>query len=124
MNLKRTLVLILGFIALGLGTLGMFVPLLPTTPLVLLAAACFSYSSERFYEWIKKNRYFGPYIENYREKRGLTMSFKIRNIAFLWVSLAISMILLRTTWIYIFLSIVGICVTVHLLMIKTRPDNE
>jgi len=122
MKVKRTLVLALGFLALGLGTLGIVVPLLPTTPLVLLAAACFSYSSQKFYEWIKKNPLFGPYIENYREKRGVTMAFKIRNIVFLWVSLCISMVLIRTVWIYILLSVVGICVTTHLLMIKTRKD--
>jgi len=124
MNIKRKLVLALGFIALGLGTLGMVVPLLPTTPLVLLAAGCFSYSSDRFYEWVKKNRLFGPYIENYREQRGLTKTFKMRNIILLWASLAVSMFLLRTVWIYVLLSIVGVCVTTHLLMIKTRVDDE
>jgi len=124
MNIKRRLVLVLGLIALGLGTLGMVLPLLPTTPFVLLAAGCFSYSSDKFYEWVKKNRLFGPYIENYREKRGLTKAFKIRNIIILWVSLAISMFLLRSVWIYVLLSIVGVCVTTHLLMIKTRVDDE
>lgn len=123
MNIKRRLVLVLGFIALGFGTLGIVVPLLPTTPLVLLAAGCFSYSSDRFYEWIKKNRLFGPYIENYREKRGLTKAFKIRNILLLWVSLAVSMFLIRTVFIYVLLSIVGVCVTTHLLMIKTRKED-
>lgn len=123
MKIKRTLVLILGFISLGLGTLGIFLPLLPTTPLVLLAATCFSYSSERFYEWIKRNPYFGPYIENYREKRGVSKALKIRTIVFLWVSLCISMFLIQTTWVYILLIIVGICVTAHLLMMKTRKED-
>ena len=124
MNIKRRLVLVLGFIALGLGTLGMVVPLLPTTPLVLLAAGCFSYSSDKFYEWIKKNRLFGPYIENYREKSGFTKSFKIRNIILLWASLAVSMFLIRTVFIYVLLSIVGVSVTTHLLMTKTRVEGE
>ena len=123
MKLKRILVLIVGFIALGLGTLGIILPLLPTTPLVLLAAACFSYSSDRFYNWVKKNRLFGPYIENYREKRGLTIAFKVRTIVILWVSLAISMLLLCQIWIYVLLSIVGVCVTTHLVLIKTREND-
>jgi len=122
MKVKRTLVFIMGLIALGLGTLGMVLPLLPTTPFVILAATCFSYSSDEFYNWIKKNRLFGPYIENYREKRGLTIAFKVRTIIILWVSLAISMFLLREVWIYALLCVVGVCVTTHLLLIKTRKE--
>jgi len=122
MQVKRTLVLIAGFIALGLGTLGMVLPLLPTTPFVLLAATCFSYSSDRFYNWVKQNRIFGPYIENYREKRGLTIAFKARTIIILWVSLAISMFLLREVWIYALLCVIGVCVTAHVLLIKTRKE--
>ena len=124
MKIKRTLILISGFIALGLGMLGMVVPLLPTTPLVLLAVACFSYSSERFYNWTRSNALFAPYVENYVEKRGLTMKFKIRNIVFLWVSLAVSMLIFRTTFIYMMLGIVGVSVTTHLLLTKTRAENE
>jgi len=120
MKIKRILALALGFIALGLGSLGLFLPLLPTTPFVLLAAMCFSYSSDRFYKWLKSNPIFAPYIENYMEKRGLTMAFKVKNIVILWISLAISMFILRNTWSYVLLCIVGICVTTHLLMIKTR----
>jgi uncharacterized membrane protein YbaN (DUF454 family) len=122
MKIKRTLVLILGFLALGLGSLGTIVPLLPTTPFILLATICFSYSSERFYKWTKNNPLFAPYIENYMEKRGLTKSFKIKNIVILWVSLSISMLIFRTPLMYVILSIVGVGVTTHLLMIKTRID--
>ena len=113
-----------GFIALGLGTLGTFVPLLPTTPFVLLAIACFSYSSEKFYNWTKANPLFAPYVENYVEKRGLTMKFKIRNIVVLWASLTVSALIFRTVLVCVILAIVGISVTTHLLLIKTRVDGE
>jgi len=122
MKIKRVLATAIGFIALALGTIGIFLPLLPTTPFVLLAAICFSYGSQRFYKWIKRNRYFGPYIENYYEKKGLKMSFKIRTIILLWVSLGISMILIQTFWVYILLCIIGAGVTTHLLLTKTKVD--
>jgi len=120
MKIKRTLATAAGFVALGLGTLGIFLPLLPTTPLVLLAALCFSYGSQRFYEWVKSNRYFGPYIENYYEKKGLTKPFKVRTIIILWISMGVSMSLIQILWICIMLVFIGIGVTVHIMLIKTK----
>jgi len=124
MKIKRTLVFIFGWISLGLGTIGIFLPLLPTTPLVLLAAVCFSYSSDKFYKWLEEHPRFSPYIEAYRQKRGVTMSFKIKNIALLWITLFISMFVIRAVWAYILLSAVGVFVTTILVRIKTRRDGE
>ena len=101
----------------------MVLPVLPTTPFVLLAAICFSASNKKFADWLRQNRIFGPFIENYRTKQGTQMSQKIASIAFLWTGLIISMVIVRTTWVYIVLGIVGIGVTTHLLLIKTKKSR-
>ena len=129
MKFKRTLFTVLGFVFLGFGAIGVvatFIPFMifPTTPFVLLAAACFSISNERMYEWLRKNKIFGPFIENYRTKRGISIWHKIGGIAFLWIGLTISMIMVRAIWIYVLLGIVGICVTIHLLLIKTKKPLD
>jgi len=113
-----------GFILLGLGAVGIVLPVMPTTPFVLLAAICFSKSNKKFASWLKKNRFFGPYIENYHTKQGIKKSLKIVSISILWIGLLISMSILQTVLIYIILSVVGICVTIHLLMIKTKQENN
>jgi len=120
---KKLLFIALGFIFLILGGIGVFLPLLPTTPLVILSSICFSYGSKRLEGWLCRNRIFGPYIENYRTGQGISKLHKIGSIAFLWVGLITSMIVIRTTMIYIILCIVGIGVTTHLLMIKTKKPK-
>ncbi|MCL2718632.1 MAG: YbaN family protein [Lachnospiraceae bacterium] len=95
-------------------------PLLPTTPLVLLAAICFSAANEKLNNWLSRSRLFGPYIENYRTGQGISKCRKIVSVVYLWIGLVTSMIVIQTTAIYIILSIVGIGVTIHILMIKTK----
>ena len=125
MKLRNVVLTIAGVLALGLGAIGIFMPLLPTTPFVLLAAICFSKSNRKFYERIKRNPHFGPFVENYNTKQGVPMPLKIKGIIFLWGGLILSMILLQTFWVYILLCCVGVGVTIHLLLIKTkRGVNE
>jgi len=118
--MKNFLLTILGFICLTLGAAGIIIPLLPTTPLVLLAAMCFSISNKKLEHRLNQNRIFGPFIENYRTGVGISKRRKIASIAFLWIGLITSMVAIRTTSIYIILCIVGTCVTIHLLMIKSK----
>ena len=122
MVLKNLFLTLLGFVFLALGAVGAVLPVLPTTPFVLVAALCFSASNKKIHAWLHRNRFFGPYIENYRTKRGIKLSLKITSIAMLWTGLIISMIVVRTTLIYIVLGLVGVGVTVHLLLIKTRKE--
>lgn len=72
---------------MALGVLGIILPLIPTTPLLLLAAACYVRSSENLYEWLITNKYFGKYIENYRAGKGIPLKAKIVGVSLLWVSL-------------------------------------
>ena len=123
MRIKKAFLIAAGFLLLGLGAVGVVLPVLPTTPFILLAATCFSMSSERFYNWLINNRVFGPYIENYRTKQGISILHKAGSIAFLWTGLFVSMIITRTIWLYILLGIIGVCVTIHILLIKTKKTK-
>lgn len=120
MKIKNLLLIVLGFIFIGLGAVGVAIPVMPTTPFVLLAAVCFSASSKKFYDWLLRNRVFGQYIENYRTKQGISIRLKIASIAFLWTGLIISMVVVQTIWVIVMLAMVGVCVTIHLLLIKTK----
>ena len=104
---------------LGIGFLGIVVPLLPTTPLVLLAAFLFSRSNKRLEAWLERNRIFGPFIINFRTGAGIGRIHKYGSILLLWLGLATSMYFLQMTWVYILLAGIGIGVTTHLLLIKT-----
>jgi len=76
----RYLLIIAGTIFLGFGVIGIFLPILPTTPFLLLAAVCYARSSQRFYNWLMNNKWFGNYIKNYYGGRGVPLKFKILSI--------------------------------------------
>ena len=126
-KLKKIIFITAGFIFVGLGAVGIVLPLLPTTPFLVLAAILFSKSNEKFHKWLLKNRVFGPYLAHYESGTGIPKSLKIKTIVFLWPSLAISAVLINAVWAWFLLAIVGICVTTHVLTIKKkkdRPDNK
>jgi uncharacterized membrane protein YbaN (DUF454 family) len=122
--MKKILLLIAGCVSLALGTLGIFLPLLPTTPLVLLAGICFSASSPKMYCFIRKSKFFGPYIENYRNKTGVPINVKITSIVSMWLLLAASAFFLEKTWAYIVFPIIGTAVTIHILLLKTQKRAQ
>ena len=89
-RLVRYLLVSGGFLFVGLGVLGVFVPLLPTTPFLLLAAACFMRSSGRFYRWLVTNRWMGSHVRNYMEHRATTMVTKVSGISMLWCCIGVA----------------------------------
>jgi len=122
-QLYRYFYLISGFLLVGIGILGIFLPLLPTTIFLILASACFMKSSPRANEWLKNNKYLGPYVKNYQEKTGLTKTTKIINIIVLWISISVSAFYLTEEfYIRLLLVVIAVGVTIHLLMIKTKTD--
>jgi len=123
-KIKKLLLNLLGFICLGLGATGIFMPGLPTTPFVILAAICFSKCNPKLYEWLRGTKFFGPYIEHYRTKQGIAKRMKIISIVVVWLSLSISMLILRTTWAFIMLPIIGICVSVHIMLIRSKVGDN
>lgn len=83
-KLFRVFLLIGGTFSLGLGAIGVFLPILPTTPFLLISAACYMRSSERMHKWILNNRWFGEYIRNYQEGKGIPLKTKVLAITVLW----------------------------------------
>ena len=119
-KLKRGLLISGGMLAVSLGTLGIFLPVLPTTPFLLLAAFCFARSSEKFHCWLLNNKLLGRFIKNYVEKRGIPLKSKIITISLLWATITISAIFaVKSIPIKIGLFVVAIAVTIHLVMCKT-----
>ena len=86
----RTLLFIAGTFSLALGAVGIFLPILPTTPFLLLSAACYLRSSERMHKWLLNNRWFGKYIRNYQEGKGIPLKTKILAMIVLWVAILYS----------------------------------
>lgn len=116
----RALLIILGTLCVALGVLGIFLPLLPTTPFLLLAAACYARSSARFYHWLVTNRWCGQYIRNYREGRGIPLKQKAVTILLLWLTIgSTAWLAISQWWVRWILLGVAVGVTIHLLKVKT-----
>ncbi|WP_082234493.1 YbaN family protein [Halobacillus massiliensis] len=109
-NIKRFLLIIIGWLSLAIGVLGIVLPLIPTTPLLLLAAACFFRSSDRMYWWLLENKYFGHYIKNYRKYKGIPLKGKIMGITALWVSILYSALFVVPL---LFVKILLICIAAY-----------
>jgi uncharacterized membrane protein YbaN (DUF454 family) len=125
-SLARTLLIIGGTLSVVLGVVGIFVPVLPTTPFLLLAAACYARSSERFYHWLLTNRWFGEYIKNYREGRGIPLKQKVLTISLLWLTIGyVAGFVVSSWWLKLVLLGIAIGVTIHLTRTKTyRPETQ
>ena len=123
-RVRKTLLIVAGVVSLVLGGIGVFLPLLPTTPFVLLAAGCFAGSSPAMHRWLCRSRFFGEYIENYRTNAGVSKSVKVRAIVFLWAGLSLSAAAVHKPLVWMILAVIGICVSTHLLMMKTKDETE
>lgn len=120
---KRTALVAAGSVAMVIGGIGVVMPILPTTPFVIVAALCFSTSSPRMYGWLTRNRYFGEYIENYREGKGVSRRTKAYALIFLWSMLFVSALIMRNGIVAIVLPIVGAAVSAHILLLKSRDRS-
>jgi uncharacterized protein len=113
----RVLLMAAGTVCLCLGAIGIFLPILPTTPFLLLAAACYMRSSERLHKWLINNRWFGEYIKNYQAGRGIPKKTKIVTLAFMWIAILYSTFFVVDEFLIaqIVLLIVAAGVSVHLI---------
>lgn len=116
--MKRILLMAAGFAVLAAGIAGILLPLLPTTPFLLLAAVCFSSSNSRFASFLHKNRYISCYLEHYRNKSGVPLSVRLRSILFLWGLLFLSMLFLNNRFLFFLLPVIGAAVTVHICLLR------
>jgi uncharacterized membrane protein YbaN (DUF454 family) len=119
-KLVRALLFVAGTISLSLGAIGIVLPVLPTTPFLLLALACYFRSSERMTRWMLTNRYFGKYIQRYKEGKGIPLKTKLFAIIFLWTAIVYSAIFIVPIWIaQIIMFAVAAAVTIHLTRLPT-----
>lgn len=119
-RLIRWVLIIAGTFFVGLGVLGIVLPLLPTTPFFLLAAVCYAKSSKRFYTWLLNNKWFGNYVKNYQEKKGVPLKVKILSISLLWITILFSVVFIVHILLFrIILILIAIGVSIHILSIRT-----
>jgi uncharacterized membrane protein YbaN (DUF454 family) len=118
-RLMKFVLIACGSMAVGLGVIGIFVPLMPTTVFLLLAAACYARSSDHFYRKLTENRWLGSYIRNSREKRGMTRRQKISTLALLWIGIGASAIWsVDSAWVRLLLLAIAVGVTIHVSRLK------
>lgn len=123
-KLIKYMLIIVGVLSLGLGTIGIILPLLPTTPFLLLSAFCFMKSSVRLHDWLIGHKILGRYIYNYITYHAIPKKTKVISILLLWLSLTVSILLVQKALVTIILIIIGLAVSVHLLTLKSLESKE
>lgn len=122
MKVKIVLLTALGFVFLGLGAIGLILPVLPTTPFVLLSAACFSHSP-RIKAQVMKITFFREHIENYKYRKGLSRKNVTISLSYLWVMLLISILVVEKLWVALLLLAIGSGVTTHILLMAKGKNR-
>jgi len=123
-KVKRGLYFVFGTVFLILGGVGVFLPVLPTTPFLLLAAACYYKSSRRMHYWMLSNRWFGNYIRNYSEGKGISLNAKLFTTSLLWAIISYSIFYaVNNVLVQLVLLFIAIGVTVHLVKIPTLKEK-
>lgn len=123
--MKRVLLIMIGLIATTLGTIGIFLPVLPTTPFLLLALWAFAKSSKRCENFIRTNRLFGKYIDDYSKGDGIPLRAKRISVSLLWITiLTANFAFIPFHAVKAFLTMVAIFVTVHILGNPTKINES
>lgn len=123
-SLKKYLYIVVGSISLALGVIGIFIPVLPTTPFLLLSSYCYLRGSKRMYHWLMNHKILGAYIYSYLTYKAIPKKTKISAIIFLWSSLILSMVIVPSLHLRILLAVIGTAVTFHLMTLKTLSREE
>ncbi|NLP27642.1 MAG: DUF454 domain-containing protein [Clostridia bacterium] len=120
-NIKKFLLIVIGIVAMGLGMLGIILPVLPTTPFLLLSAACFIRSSEKLYNFLITNKYFGHYIKDYREGKGIPKKTKVIALVMLWATILPCIVFfIDKLIIQLVIFAIASTVTVYIIKIKNK----
>ena len=123
-NLKKKIYICVGLLAVGLGIIGAFLPVMPTVPFLLVALFCFERSSKKYHDMILNNKYFGKVLRDYYEGRGLTTSIKIKAILFLSCGMGFSVYRLHNVYLRIMLVLIWVGVALHIILLKTKPKEK
>jgi len=118
-TVKKYILIALGSLSLGLGAVGMAIPVLPTTPFLLLALYCYLRSSRRLYDWLLHHKLFGAYLYNYITYRAVPRQTKIAALIVLWAGLITSIILVPILYVRLILLAIGVGVSIHLFSLRT-----
>lgn len=119
----RVMLMIGGTFFVLIGMIGVVLPILPTTPFLLLAAACYSKSSKRCHDWLLTNRVFGNYIHNYLKGDGIPIRVKLSATAFLWITISISaFFFVEILFVRILLYVIAAGVTIHIMTLRTLKN--
>ncbi|MFT6188941.1 MAG: uncharacterized membrane protein YbaN (DUF454 family) [Oleispira sp.] len=110
----KVLLLIVGWLSVVLGVIGIFLPVMPTTPFLLLAAACFMRTSPKFYNWLVGHPKLGKYLVYYLEGKGIPLKAKIYTIALMAISMSVTTYIVPVTEIKILLPLVGVLVALYI----------
>ncbi len=122
LKLKKIFLIISGSFFIFLRTIGIFIPILPTTPFILLAAACYIKSSEKLYNWLTSNKVFSKYIKNYSLKKGMTKNTKLKVILLGLLAIIISSFFTYNTSEKIILYSLGIIMIIVISLTKTAKE--
>ena len=121
--MKTALLVVAGFFFLSIGTIGLLVPVLPTTPFVILSTVCFS-STPRLKARMLRLKFFGEHIENYEKRQGLSTKTFVQSLVFLWTMLTISVLIVWEIYITLLLMFIGVAVTVHIIWISKGKGEK
>ena len=123
-KIKKGAYFVIGTLALVIGVIGAFLPVIPTTPLILLAAWCYIRSSKKFYEWLINNERFGKTIQDYHEGRGIAKNTKVKAIVMMWLTISVSSyFFIPSVELIAFLYMIAVTVTVYIYRQPTLEEN-
>jgi len=123
-KVKRTIYVSAGTIFLVIGAVGVVIPVLPTTPFLLLSAACYMRGSERLHSWMLNNRVFGEFIRNYREEKGIAFRNKLLTLVLLWLTIGYSVLfVIKMPLIKGLLFLIAFVVSAHIVLLPTNKQR-
>ena len=122
----RIFLIIVGSVSLVLGILGIFLPMLPTTPFLLLSAAAWVKASPSLYEWLLNHRVFGEYIRNFREHRAIPLRVKIISVSMVWLTIGYCIIAVVDEWWWaqLLMALLAIAISWHILSFATLEEKK
>lgn len=124
-RVRSILLAILGTVLVGIGALGVFLPLLPTTPFLLLAAACYASSSPRLHTWLITHPRFGPHIHNYQQHRAISLRVKITSLLLAWASVGyVALFVVDPLWVRVLLAGLLLTKTAFMIVVRTADPVE
>jgi uncharacterized membrane protein YbaN (DUF454 family) len=123
-KVKRTIYVLAGTIFLVIGAVGVVIPVLPTTPFLLLSAACYMRGSERMHSWMLNNRVFGTFIRDYREGKGIAFRNKLLTLVLLWFTISFSVLfVIEIPLLKGLLFLIAFVVSAHIVLLPTNKQR-